>query len=119
MHTDFEHSVDFNWFPDGVGKPYDPAKVPCTVMLGCANSVMLKFGLGTWAVEEAWKLVNDFPNYSQLVCVTLEPGDIIIWRGDLYHCGVASKSADFRLLAHVYSPSMRMVLDQLFNVFQQ
>jgi hypothetical protein len=117
-HTDFKVDAQHNWFPGGEGMSYDPLQVPCTAMLGIDSTVKLKFCLGSWEKDLGWKFVNDFPNSSNMVCVNLEPGDIIIWRGDLYHCGVASKSLDYRLLAHVYTPSMRMVQDSLYNVFQ-
>ena len=50
--------------------------------------------------------------------VVLRPGDLFIWRGDLYHRGVASTDMCLRILFHTYSPAMDMVDDTLYGLFQ-
>ena len=72
------------------------------------------------AVAEA--LMDQLPSTEGKVdvySVRLEPGDVIIWRGDLFHRGAVSGSRDLRLLWHVYSPSMKMVDDKLYNTVQE
>ena len=116
FHTDFGEQEDSGWFPSGVGCAWSPDEVPCTAMLALSH-VKLDFALGSWEPSEAEHFMQNYPD-AIVTCLGLEPGDIIIWRGDLFHRGPACESENLRILSHVYGEHMNMVEDKLFNVFQ-
>ena len=117
FHTDFGEEEGSEWFPNGIGCNYSPDEVPCTALLAVSHNVQLDFSLGSWKPTEASSFMQNYPD-AVVTSVGLLPGDIIIWRGDVYHRGPASTSECLRILVHVYSDKMKMVGDNLYSVFQ-
>lgn len=120
-HTDFEVNISRGWFSSGSAEDWDPASMPATCMLALeGNSV--DFVPYSYQADVAKSFIEQLPSTSgktEVYSVRIDPGDIIVWRGDIYHRGSASSSRDARLLWHVYSPSMKMVDNLLYSTVQK